>query len=184
VIDHLQKTCPRHPFVSSLSPSLSPFGAAFTPWIFLWCPEQKVYPRSTPLHSTQNFLSNKSLFAQIRLRRRDLRPFYFGDEICPEISERATLNVFSITPCTGLQIRWFLMRWNGNLMELPNISFFFICTPLNKLSNWWRQQHQSRDLERFMIYLATLLGMTSFLIIWALSTWLVKIGPSHDMCFF
>jgi hypothetical protein len=25
------KTCPRHPFVSSLSPSLSPFGAAFTP---------------------------------------------------------------------------------------------------------------------------------------------------------
>jgi hypothetical protein len=33
---------------------------------------------------------------------------------------------------------------------------FFICTPLNKLSNWWRQQHPSRDLERLMIYLATL----------------------------
>jgi hypothetical protein len=32
----------------------------------------------------------------------------------------------------------------------------FICTPLNKLSNWWRQQHPSRDLERLMIYLATL----------------------------
>jgi hypothetical protein len=39
---------------------------------------------------------------------------------------------------------------------------FFICTPLNKLSNWWRQQHPLRDLETLMIYLATLLGMTSF----------------------
>jgi hypothetical protein len=56
-----------------------------------------------------------------------------------------------------------------------------ICTPLNKPSNWWRQQHPLRDLERLMIYLATLLGMTSFLIIQALSTWLVKIGPSPDM---
>jgi hypothetical protein len=37
------------------------------------------------------------------------------------------------------------------------------------------------DLERLMIYLATLLGMTSFLIIRALSTWLVKVGPSPDM---
>jgi hypothetical protein len=75
------------------------------------------------LHSAENFLSNESLFAQIGLRTRELRPFYFGDEIRPEIPERATLNVFSITPCTGLQIRWFLMRWNGNLMELLHISF-------------------------------------------------------------
>jgi hypothetical protein len=74
------------------------------------------------LHSAQNFLSNESLFAQIGLRTRELRPFYFGDEFCPEISESATLNFFSITPYTGLQIRWFLMRWNGNLMELLNIS--------------------------------------------------------------
>jgi hypothetical protein len=44
-------------------------------------------------------------------------------EICPEISERATLNVFSITPCTGLQIRWFLMCCNVNLMELLDISY-------------------------------------------------------------
>jgi hypothetical protein len=28
------------------------------------------------------------------------------------------------------------------------------------------------------------LGMTSLFIIQALSTWLVKIGPSPDMCFF
>jgi hypothetical protein len=75
------------------------------------------------LHSSQNFLSNESLFAQIGLRTRELRPFYFGDEICPEISERATLNDFSVTPYMGLQTCWFLMRWNGNLMELLDISF-------------------------------------------------------------
>jgi hypothetical protein len=63
------------------------------------------------------------LFAQIGLQTREFRPFYFGDEICTEISERATLNVFSITLCTGLQTRWFLMRRNGNLMELLDISF-------------------------------------------------------------
>jgi hypothetical protein len=126
-IDHRDapgpQTCPRHPFASSLSPFLSPFGASFTPWIFLQCKQQKVYRISTPLHSVQNFLSNESLFAQIGLRTRELRPFYFGDEICPEISERATLNVFSITPCTCLQIRWFLMCWNVNFMELLDISF-------------------------------------------------------------
>jgi hypothetical protein len=70
------------------------------------------------LFNAQNIKYTKAL-----LRTRELRPFYFGDEIFPEISERATLNVFSITPCTGLQTRWFLMRWNGNLMELLNISF-------------------------------------------------------------
>jgi hypothetical protein len=91
--------------------------------VFIYCPKQKVYPSSTPLHSAQNFLSNKSLFAQIGLRTRELRLFYFGNEICPEISERATLNVFSITPCTGLQIRSFLMRWNVNLMELLDMPF-------------------------------------------------------------
>jgi hypothetical protein len=67
------------------------------------------------LHSAQNFLSNKSLFAQIGLRTKELRPFYFGDEICPEISERATLNVFSITPCTGFWISHFLHLYTSEL---------------------------------------------------------------------
>jgi hypothetical protein len=74
-------------------------------------------------------------------------------------------------------LEWYLDGASGYLI-------FFICTPLNKLLNWWRQQHPLWDLERLMIYLATLLGMTSFLIIRALSTWLVKIRPSPDMCFF
>jgi len=42
------------------------------------------------------------------------------------ISERATSNVLAISPCTGLQIHWSWMRWNGNFMELLNINFFFL----------------------------------------------------------
>jgi len=38
------------------------------------------------------------------------------------ISERATSNVLAISPCTGLQIHWSWMCWNGNLMELLNIN--------------------------------------------------------------
>jgi hypothetical protein len=85
------------------------------------------------LHSPQNFLSNESLFTQIGLGTRELHLFYFGDEICPEISERATLNVFSITPSTGLQIRWFLMCWNGNLMDLLNILHLYTSEQALKL---------------------------------------------------
>jgi hypothetical protein len=73
-----------------------------------------------------------------------------------------------------------LLVLDASVRQLDGASgylIFFTCTPLNKLSNWWRQQHPLRDLEMLMIYLATLLGMTSFLIIRALSTWLVKIGP-------
>ena len=42
------------------------------------------------------------------------------------ISERATSNVLAISPCTGLQIHWSWMRWNGNFMEILNINFFFL----------------------------------------------------------
>jgi hypothetical protein len=31
-----------------------------------------------------------------------------------------------ISPCTGLQNLWFLMRWKGDLKELPNMNFSFI----------------------------------------------------------
>ena len=42
------------------------------------------------------------------------------------ISERATSNVLAISPCTGLEIHWSWMRWNGNLMELLNINFLLL----------------------------------------------------------
>jgi hypothetical protein len=80
----------------------------------------QIIPKLTPLHSSQNFYSNKSLFAQIGLQTRELRPFYIGNEICPEISERATLNVFSITP-------------EFKLDKAYEYLMFFICTPLNQI---------------------------------------------------
>ena len=42
------------------------------------------------------------------------------------ISERATSNVFAISPCTALQIHWSWMHWSGYFMELQNINFFFL----------------------------------------------------------
>ena len=47
------------------------------------------------------------------------------------ISERATSNVVAISPCTGLQIHWSWMRWNGNFMDLLNINFFFLVHPIH-----------------------------------------------------
>jgi hypothetical protein len=145
--------------------------------------QNRKYTSSTPLPSAQNFLSNESLFARIGLRTRELRPFYFGDEICPEISERATLNVSSITPCTGLQTRWFLMCWNGNLMELLDISFssfvhLWTSSQIDENSSIIVGFGEVDDLS------CNSLSMTSLFIIQALSTRLVKIGPSPDTCFF
>jgi hypothetical protein len=37
--------------------------------------------------------------------------------------QTATLNVFTISPCTGLQNWWFLMRWKEGLKKLLNIKF-------------------------------------------------------------
>ena len=56
------------------------------------------------------------------------------------ISERATSNVLVISPCTGLQIHWSWMSWNGNFMELLNINFFFFCTSLSMCKIWRKQR--------------------------------------------
>jgi hypothetical protein len=87
------------------------------------------------LHSTQNFLSNKSLFAQIGLRTRELRPFYFGDEIFPEISERAMLNVFLHNSLHGSSNSLVLDALELKLDGASEYLILFICTPLKKLSN-------------------------------------------------
>jgi hypothetical protein len=84
---------------------------------------------------------------------------------------------------TPVLLRWWNLSWNfrtrnaqcflHNSLHRPSNSLvldalewqldgaseyliFLICTPLNKFSNWWRQQHPLRDSERLMIYLATL----------------------------
>jgi hypothetical protein len=61
------------------------------------------------------------------LRSSELCPFYSGTAICPNlISECTSLNVFAISPCTGLQIHRSWMRWNRHLMELLIFNFFFL----------------------------------------------------------
>jgi flagellar biosynthesis protein FlhB len=50
--------------------------------------------------------------------------FYFGDAIYPKlISYRAMLNVSAISPYTGLQNWWSLVRWKQGLKELLKINF-------------------------------------------------------------
>jgi hypothetical protein len=61
------------------------------------------------------------------LRSSELCPFYSGAAICPKlISDCTPLNVFAISPCTGLQIHRSWMRWNWHLMELLIFNFFFL----------------------------------------------------------
>jgi hypothetical protein len=48
------------------------------------------------------------------LRSSELCPSYSGAAICPKlISDCASLNVFAISPCTGLQIHWSWMCCTG-----------------------------------------------------------------------
>jgi hypothetical protein len=61
-------------------------------------------------------------------------------------SDCATLNVFAISPCTGLQNWWFLMRWKGDLKELLNITFLPLYISEHMLKYWWKQQLPSQAL--------------------------------------
>jgi hypothetical protein len=65
-----------------------------------------------PSWSLWNYLSKEPSYEWNGFWTRELCIFYSGDAICPtQISDCATLNVFAISPCTGLQNWWFLMRW-------------------------------------------------------------------------
>jgi hypothetical protein len=57
-------------------------------------------PKIYSIAKCSKFPFQQVLLSQIGLPTRELHPFHFGDEICPEISECAMLNAFSITPCT------------------------------------------------------------------------------------
>jgi hypothetical protein len=71
------------------------------------------------------------------LRSSELCSFYSGTAICPNlISECTSLNVFAISPCTGLQIRRSWMRWNRHLMELLIFNFFFLEHVLSGPQDW------------------------------------------------
>jgi hypothetical protein len=58
------------------------------------------------------------------LRSSELCPFYSGAAVCPKlILDCKSLNIFAISPCTGLQIHRSSMRWNLNLTELLIFNF-------------------------------------------------------------
>jgi hypothetical protein len=76
------------------------------------------------------------------LRSSELCPFYSGAAICPRlISDCTSLNVFVISPCTGLKIHRSWMRWNWHLMELLIFNFFFLEHVWTGPQNWWKQRH-------------------------------------------
>jgi hypothetical protein len=83
-----------------------------------------MYWNTPPSWSSWNYLSNEPSYAWHGFRTRELCQFYSGDAICPRlIPDCATLNVFAISPCMGLQNWWLLMRWKEGLKDLLNIKF-------------------------------------------------------------
>jgi hypothetical protein len=91
------------------------------------------------MHGAWNCLSIKYLFTPNGLRSSDLCPFYSGAAICPKLNSDCTsLNVFAISPCTGLQIHRSWMRWNWHLMELQIFNFLFLEHVWPGPQNWWK----------------------------------------------
>jgi hypothetical protein len=111
----------RHIVITDFHPVLV---AAQSSTVFLLLQEQNMYLNTPPSWSSWNYLSNEPLYAWNGFRTRELCLFYSGDTICSRlISDCAALNVSVVSPCTGLQNWWFLMRWKGDLKDLLNINF-------------------------------------------------------------
>jgi hypothetical protein len=114
---------------------------------FLSLPEQNMYRNTPPSWNSWNYHSNEPSYAWNGFRTRELCLFYSGDAICPRlIPDCATLNVSAISPCTGCQNWWFLMRWKEGLKELLNMNFCSIVHLLSCAQLWWKQQLPSQDL--------------------------------------
>jgi hypothetical protein len=112
------------------------------PQFFLLLTEHNMYWNTLPSWILWNYLSNEPSYAWNGFRTRELCPFYSSDAICPRlISDCATLNVFAISPCTGLQNWWFLMCLKEGLKEILNIKFSSIV-----LKSWWKQWLPSQAL--------------------------------------
>jgi hypothetical protein len=109
--------------ISSSSTSIPSLSLPHLPQFFYFL-QNRTYWNTPPSWSSWNYLSNEPSYIWNGFRTRELCLFYSGDAICPRlISDCATLNVFAISPCTGLQNWWFLMRWKEGLKELLNIKF-------------------------------------------------------------
>jgi hypothetical protein len=94
--------------------------------------------------SSWNYLSNEPSYALNEFRTRVLCLFYSGGAICPRlISDHATLNVSAISPCTGVQNWWYLMRWKEGLKEHLKINFSLI------VHLWTRAQISMETMTSF-----------------------------------
>jgi hypothetical protein len=133
-----------------------------------------------------NYLSIKYLFTPNGLRSSELCPFYSGAAICPKLfSDFASLNVFAISPCTGLQIHRSWMRWNRHLMELLIFNFFLLEHVWTGPQNWWKQWCLFLRFGDGDARVCNSFGYDSILLIYIwCPAWLVKLGVSPTICSF
>jgi hypothetical protein len=104
-----------------------------------------------PKHPSKlNFMKLSFQRAIVRMKRvpnKRVVPILLRRCNCPRlISDCATLNVFAISPCTGLQNWWFLMNWKEGLKDLLNIKFFPFYISEHVLKSWWKHQLPSQAL--------------------------------------
>ena len=56
-----------------------------------------------------------------------------------KFSECTTFNVLVILACRNLWLTWFLIRWNGNFVELLNIQKYAALCFWGRAGHWWEQ---------------------------------------------
>ena len=56
-----------------------------------------------------------------------------------KISECTTFNVLAIPTCRNLRLTWFLIRWNGNFVELLSIQKYSATCFWGQAECWWEQ---------------------------------------------
>ena len=102
-------------------------------WLFfvesLLYTQHNIYQNIDLLKCLWNYLSNEWSFILNRVQTRELCPF----------SECTTFNVLAIPACRNLRLTWFLIRWNGNFVELLNIQKYAVICFWGRAGHWWDQ---------------------------------------------
>jgi hypothetical protein len=105
---------------------------------FLHCPEQNIYRTIALLKRLWNYLSNVWSFIENGVQTSELCPFYFSAACCPKlISGRVALGDSGIAACRNLQLSWFLICWNHNIMGLLNIQKYSVFFLRDHAKFWW-----------------------------------------------
>jgi hypothetical protein len=114
---------------------------------FLLLPKQYLYWNTPQSWSSWNYPSDEPSYAWNGFRTRELCLFYSGDAICPRlISDRAMLNVSTISPCTGLQNwePWCIGKMVWRSFGILNFLPLYISEHV--LKSWWKPRLPSQDL--------------------------------------